>query len=173
MKDKNLSLPIALISIAIPAVVVCLFTSPHRHAPLGMDIRILPLINAMLNSTTFLLLLGSYYAIRRGNRRMHQRLNLAAVTLSVLFLVSYVIYHYLSPQAYFGGQGWIRPVYFTILISHIVLSAVIVPLVLVTLIRALKGHFVRHKAIARYTWPIWLYVTASGVVVYLMMAPYY
>ena len=173
MKDKNLRLPIILISVAIPAVVVCLFAIPHRHTPLGADIRLLPLLNAVLNSTTFLLLLGSYLAIRMGNRRIHRRLNLIAVGLSVLFLLSYVTYHYLSPQAYYGGHGWIRPVYFVILITHIVLSAVIVPLVLITLVRGLKGNFARHRAIARYTWPLWLYVTLSGVVVYLMMAPYY
>lgn len=173
MQNKNLTWPVILISIAIPVGIVLLFRVPHSGAPVGFDLKVLPLVEAMLNFTTFVLLLASLYFIRRGNRRAHKACNLTAVALSVLFLVVYVTFHYLSPQAHYGGEGPVRYVYFFLLITHIILSAVIVPLVLVTLIRALKGNFARHKKIARITWPLWVYVTLSGVIVYVMMAPYY
>lgn len=173
MRNKNLSWPVVLISIAIPLGIVLLFMVPHSAVPVGFDIKVLPLVEALLNFTTFILLLGSLYFIRRGNRHAHKVCNLTAVALSVLFLLVYVSFHYLSPQAHYGGEGFIRYVYFFLLITHIVLSAVIVPLVLVTLIRALKGNFARHKKIARITWPLWVYVTLTGVIVYIMMAPYY
>lgn len=173
MRNKSLSWPVVLISIAIPLGIVLLFLVPHSAVPVGFDIKVLPLVEALLNFTTFILLLASLYFIRRGNRRAHKICNLTAVALSVLFLLVYVSFHYLSPQAHYGGEGFIRYIYFFLLITHIVLSAVIVPLVLVTLIRALKGHFARHKKIARITWPLWVYVTLTGVIVYIMMAPYY
>lgn len=173
MKEKNLSIPIAIISVAIPALIVCIFIAPRANVELGFNIKILPLAEAVLNATTFVLLLGSFYFIRHGKRQAHKVCNLTAVGLSVLFLITYLVYHALSEQAHYGGRGFIRGVYFFLLITHIILSAVIVPLVLITLVRALKGNFPRHKKIARITWPLWLYVTFSGVVVYLMMAPYY
>lgn len=173
MRNKNLSWPVVLISIAIPLGIVLLFLVPHSAVPVSFDIKVLPLVEALLNFTTFILLLGSLYFIRRGNRGAHKICNLTAVALSVLFLVVYLCFHYLSPQAHYGGEGFIRYVYFFLLITHILLSAVIVPLVLVTLIRALKGNFPRHKKIARITWPLWVYVTLTGVIVYIMMAPYY
>ncbi len=173
MKNRRENLPILLISVAIPLGVALLFVVPHPHVEPGFNLQALPLFHAILNSTTFFLLLASFYFIRRGRRRAHATCNLTAVGLSVIFLISYVTYHYLSPQAHYGGTGAWRAVYFFILITHILLSAVIVPLVLITLLRALRGNFPRHKKIARITWPLWLYVTLSGVVVYIMMAPYY
>ena len=140
---------------------------------LGFNVKVLPLAEAILNFATFILLLCSFYFIRRGQIRSHKRCNLAAVALSVLFLLCYLVFHFASEQAHYGGTGALRTIYFLILITHIVLSAVVVPLVLITLIRGLKGNYVRHKKIARYTWPLWLYVTLSGVIVYVMMAPYY
>lgn len=173
MKNKNLTIPIILISVVIPVGIALLFLIPHPNTPIGFNIKVLPLIEALLNFTTFILLLCSFYFIRHKNVKAHKMCNLTAVGLSVLFLIVYLTFHFLSPQYYFGGKGVIRYIYFPILISHIVLSAVIVPLVLITLIRALKGNFIRHKKIARITWPLWLWVTISGVIVYIMMAPYY
>lgn len=173
MKNKNLTLPVLLISIAIPVGIALLFLAPRPNIQTGFNLTILPLIEAMLNFTTFILLLCSFYFIKHDRIKAHKVCNLTAVCLSVLFLVVYLIFHALSEQAHYGGVGLVRTVYFVLLISHIILSAVIVPLVLITLIRALKGNFVQHKKIARYTWPVWLYVTLSGVIVYIMMAPYY
>lgn len=173
MQNKNLTWPVILISVAIPLGVVLLFFVPHSAVQVGFNINVLPLVEALLNFATFILLLASLYFIRRGNRKAHKACNLTAVVLSVLFLVVYLSFHYLSPQAHYGGEGPVRYLYFFLLITHIILSAVIVPLVLVTLIRALRGHFARHKKIARITWPLWVYVTLSGVIVYIMMAPYY
>lgn len=173
MKNKNLTVPVILISVFIPVGIAILFLVPHPHVKIGFNIRVLPLAEALLNFMTFVLLLCSFYFIRHKNIRAHRACNLTAIGLSALFLMVYLTFHYLSPQYYFGGRGFIRYIYFPILISHIVLSAVIVPLVLITLIRALKGNFIKHKKIARYTWPLWLWVTVSGVIVYVMMAPYY
>lgn len=173
MKNKNLVLPLILISVAIPLGIVLLFMAPRANIQVGFNLNILPLIEALLNFSTFILLLCSFYFIKKGLVRAHKTCNLIAVGLSVLFLIVYLVFHALSEQAYYGGTGMARVIYFILLISHIILSAVIVPLVLITLYRALKGDFIRHKKIARYTWPVWLYVTISGVIVYVMMAPYY
>lgn len=129
----------------------------------------LPTLNALLNGTSALLLLAGYYRIRRGNREGHRRFMIAGLIVSSLFLVSYLTYHAHAGSVRFHGQGWIRPVYFAILLSHTLLAAVIVPLVLITLVRALRDDFGRHRAIARWTFPIWLYVSVTGVIVYLML----
>lgn len=171
--DRKFTLPIVLISIVIPLGIASLFFVPHGSMELGFNVKILPLIEAILNFTTFVFLLCSLYFIKRKKIAAHKTCNLIAVGLSVLFLICYLIFHFASEQAHYGGTGPVRYVYFFILITHIILSAVVVPLVLITLIRGLKGDYVRHKKIARYTWPLWVYVTLSGVIVYIMMAPYY
>jgi uncharacterized membrane protein YozB (DUF420 family) len=129
----------------------------------------LPAVNATLNSASALLLAAGYLFIRRGAVAAHRRCMLAALTASSLFLTSYLIYHYNVGSVPFAGRGWIRGVYFTILISHTILAVVIVPLVLITLTRALKANFLRHRAIARWTLPLWFYVSVTGVVVYWML----
>jgi uncharacterized membrane protein YozB (DUF420 family) len=129
----------------------------------------LPAVNATLNSASALLLAAGYLFIRRGAVAAHRRCMLAALTASALFLTSYLIYHYNVGSVPFAGRGWIRGVYFTILISHTILAVVIVPLVLITLTRALKANFLRHRAIARWTLPLWFYVSVTGVVVYWML----
>ena len=125
-------------------------------------------LNSVLNATAAVLLLAGFYCIRRRLVRAHRALMLSAFVVSAIFFLSYTIYHYHVGDVRFQGQGWIRPVYFTILVSHISLAAVIVPLVLLTLWRALNGKFHKHKRIALWTWPIWIYVSITGVVVYLM-----
>jgi uncharacterized membrane protein YozB (DUF420 family) len=129
----------------------------------------LPTLNAALNTLSAVFLCAGYFFIRRKNRSAHRRSMLAAVTCSILFLISYLVYHYQVGSIGFKGQGWIRPVYFTILITHTILAAAVVPLVLLTLVRALRERFDAHRRIARWTFPIWLYVSVTGVVIYLML----
>lgn len=129
----------------------------------------LPALNATLNGICALFLVAGFVAIRNQRVSLHRTCMLAAVTASALFLASYLYYHYQVGSVRFQGQGWSRPIYFSILISHTVLAAAIVPLVLVTLTRALRKRFARHKQIARWTLPIWLYVSVTGIVVYLLL----
>jgi uncharacterized membrane protein YozB (DUF420 family) len=134
-----------------------------------MSVSDLPALNAGLNATAGVLLFAGWLMIRGGRITAHRRCMLAAFTASSLFLVSYVVYHAQAGSRPFTGQGPARAVYFAILISHVVLAAAIVPLALVTLTRALRGDFVRHRRIARWTFPIWMYVSVTGVVIYWML----
>ncbi len=134
-----------------------------------IPVSYLPTVNAVLNSASALLLVAGYLFIRSKKVLAHKLCMLSAFTTSTLFLISYLSYHYQVGSVPFKGQGWIRTVYFTVLISHTILAVTIVPLVLVTLTRALKGSFDRHKRIARWTLPIWLYVSVTGVIVYWML----
>jgi uncharacterized membrane protein YozB (DUF420 family) len=129
----------------------------------------LPAINACLNAACTIFLLVGYTFIRNHKKRLHEICMLSAFSCSVIFLASYVYFHLHAGLIRFGGQGWIRPVYFTILITHTTLAIVIVPLVLITLTRALRERFARHRAIARWTFPLWLYVSITGVVVYWLL----
>lgn len=130
---------------------------------------ILPHLNASLNASSFLLLTAGYFFIRRGRVQAHRRCQLLALTASLLFLISYVIYHAHHGTTRFAGQGSVRPLYFTILTTHTVMAAVIVPFVIITIRRAFRGEFLRHRAIARWTLPMWMYVSITGVIVYLML----
>ncbi len=134
-----------------------------------MAFTVLPTVNAVLNATAAVLLAAGYRMIRRGRRQAHRRLMLAAFAVSALFLVSYLVYHYQVGSVRFRGTGPIRTVYFTLLISHTILAAAVPPLAVVTLWRALKERLEAHRRIARWTLPIWLYVSASGVAVYWML----
>jgi putative membrane protein len=187
MKEKNLTIPIVIISVAIPAAVAFILLVPGIKIDFGFNTHVLPLFHAILNSTTAILLLSSLYFIKSGQVKAHKTANLVAVVLSTLFLVSYVIYHSSNPSVKYGDinhdgilsdseklqAGALRYVYYFILSSHIILSGVIVPLVLFTLQRAFQGKFDRHRRLARITWPVWLYVAVTGVVVYLMISKYY
>jgi uncharacterized membrane protein YozB (DUF420 family) len=129
----------------------------------------LPALNAALNATSAILIASGIVLIKRGQRVGHKRAMIAAFITSSLFLVSYLYYHAHVGSVHFQGQGWSRPVYFTILLTHTVLAAVIVPFVLVTLTRGLRGRYDKHKRSARWTYPMWLYVSVTGVVIYLML----
>jgi putative membrane protein len=129
----------------------------------------LPALNALLNGGSAVLLLAGRRLIRRGQMQAHRLVMLAALCTSAAFLASYLYYHAHVGHVHFQGHGWSRPLYFSILISHTILAAVIVPLVVVTLSRALRARYVLHKAIARWTFPLWMYVSVTGVVVYLML----
>jgi uncharacterized membrane protein YozB (DUF420 family) len=134
-----------------------------------VSISDLPALNATLNGLSAVCLVSGYALIKRGERLMHQRCMIAALVLSSLFLVSYVVYHANAGSRPFPGQGIIRPIYFVILITHVVLAATVVPLALITATRGLRSQFERHVRIARWTFPIWLYVSVTGVVIYLML----
>ena len=134
-----------------------------------MTVHDLPLLNASLNATSAVLLTTGYVFIRRGQRERHRVCMLAALVMSVLFLTSYVVYHAQVGSVPFQGHGPVRVLYFAVLISHVVLAVVIVPLVVTTASRALTARFDRHRQIARWTLPLWLYVSVTGVVVYLML----
>jgi putative membrane protein len=160
---------IIVLSIVIPVAVAVLF----RVKIEGFDFRFLPAIYASINALTAALLVTAFYFIKQGKRLIHERIMMFCVGLSATFLVLYVLYHMTTPSTVYGGEGFFKYLYYFILISHIVLSVAITPLVLFTLSRALGGNFARHKALAKFTFPIWLYVAVSGVVVYLMISPYY
>jgi len=130
-------------------------------------------LNATLNATSAILLAGGYAAIRGGKREVHKRFMISAFVVSCAFLVSYLVYHYRVGHVAFQGQGIIRPIYFTLLISHTILAVVIVPLILITLRRAWLERFDQHRIIARWTLPLWFYVSVTGVVVYLMLYQFY
>jgi uncharacterized membrane protein YozB (DUF420 family) len=134
-----------------------------------MSVQDLPAVNALLNGIAGVLLIVGYSLIRAGRRDLHRKWMLAAFATSSLFLISYVTYHAQVGSVRFTRQGWVRPLYFTILITHVTLAAAVLPLALVTLTRGLKGRFVQHRAIARWTFPIWLYVSVTGVLVYVLL----
>lgn len=136
-------------------------------------IPFLPHLNAVLNTTSALLLLAGFRFIRLGRIQAHRNCQVTAVLTSTLFLISYLTYHYYHGATRFAGQGLVRPLYFTILITHTILAVVIVPLIVVTLYRAARGDFVRHRRLARWTLPLWLYVSVTGVIVYLMLYQIY
>lgn len=168
--EKKIKLWITVLSIAIPLVVAILF---GYKIPNADPLTFLPPIYASINGVTAFLLVMAVIAIKNGKRKLHQNTMTTCIVLSVLFLVMYVAYHMTSESTPFGGQGAIRYIYFFILLTHIVLSIVIIPLVLITYSKTYLGDFEAHKRWAKYTFPIWLYVAVTGVVVYLMISPYY
>lgn len=167
---KKFTVWIWILSIAIPLAVAVLFTV---KIPGVERLGFLPPIYASINAITAILLVLAVYQIRKGNRKTHERLMKTAIILSSLFLVLYVAYHMTSDSTKFGGEGMIKYVYYFILISHILLSISVIPFVLITYVRAISGQFYKHRKIARITYPLWLYVAVTGVIVYLMISPYY
>ena len=145
------------------------FNAAARYRSRLIEVTSLPAVNAALNSLSAVLLLTGFGFIRAGNQSAHRTSMLAACGCSTLFLISYLIYHFHVGSVPFKGQGLIRPVYFTILISHTILATAVVPLAMITLIRGLQENFVKHRRIARWTFPIWLYVSVTGVIVYWML----
>ncbi len=172
--EKKYNKWIVVLSVSIPLVVAALFGVNLRR--LGLDVEpltFLPPIYASINGLTAVLLLAALWAIRNKKIKLHEGLMKSAILCSVLFLIMYVAYHMTSDSTKFGGEGVVRYVYYFILITHIILSIVVIPLVLITYVRALTQRFDLHKKIARITFPIWLYVAISGVIVYIMISPYY
>lgn len=170
MTEKKHKSLIIFISIFLPVAVAALF---GIKIPNVEPLSFLPPIYASINGLTAILLVAAVMAIKKGNRTLHEKLMKTCIGLSILFLGMYIAYHMTSNSTPFGGEGVIRIVYFVVLISHILLSIVIIPLVLITYVRTLSEQFDQHKRIAKITFPLWLYVAVSGVVVYLMISPYY
>ena len=159
-----------ILSVAIPVVVAILFLI---KIPNVNSLTFLPPIYATINAITAIVLTLAYLAIKNKNILIHERLMKIAIGLSVIFLIMYVAYHMTSDPTRYGGSGILRTTYYFILISHILLSIGIIPLVLVTYVRAISNLFIEHKKIARYTFPIWMYIAVTGVIIYLMISPYY
>ena len=167
---KKAKRAINIVSVLIPIVVAVLF---GVRIPDVEPLSFLPPIYATINGVTAVLLIAALWAIKNGKRSLHNTLMNVAIACSLAFLVMYVAYHMTSDSTPYGGEGIMRGVYFFILISHIVLSIVVIPFVLHTYLRGFLGAYQEHKKLARYTFPIWLYVAVTGVVVYLMISPYY
>ena len=166
---------IGTLSVVVPIAVAVLFYM-QRTGGSGfnnLDVRVLPHLNAVINSTTAFVLLIGYYFIKKGKQKEHRAAMLTAFTLSSIFLISYVIYHYIGKHTLYGGDGFLKVFYLLILFSHIVLSVVVVPLVLLSIYYGLTRQNQKHKKLAKWTFPVWLYVSVSGVLVYLMISPYY
>lgn len=160
---------IIVLSIAIPVVVAILF-----GVKINLQLPVfLPPIYATINALTAVILLTAVWAIKNKKVKLHENLMKTAIAFSLLFLVMYVLYHMTSESTKYGGEGFLKTVYFIILISHILLSIIVIPFVLLTYVKAITNNIAQHKKIAKYTFPLWLYVTISGVLVYLMISPYY
>ncbi|WP_297702876.1 DUF420 domain-containing protein [uncultured Eudoraea sp.] len=170
VKERKFNKIITIISILVPLVVAVLF---GVKIPNSEPLEFLPPIYASINGLTAVLLIYAVWAIKNGNRVLHQNIMSACIILSILFLLMYIAYHMTADSTSYGGVGVIKYVYYFILISHIILSIVIIPLVLKTYARAYLKDFERHRQLARITFPIWLYVAVTGVIVYLMISPYY
>ncbi|WP_395043000.1 DUF420 domain-containing protein [Flavobacterium sp.] len=186
--EKKFNTPILIVSLLIPSVVVILFSIKLKDLGIIVEpLSFLPPIYASINGLTALILIVAVLAIKNGKRKLHQQLMTTAIACSVVFLIMYVAYHMTSDSVKFGDTnfngvleasekalvGATRYLYYFILISHILLSVIVIPLVLYTYVLALSQEFDRHKTLARITFPIWLYVAVTGVVVYLMISPYY
>ncbi|WP_018618781.1 DUF420 domain-containing protein [Spirosoma luteum] len=172
VKEQKANRIINILALAIP-IAVAVLLGIRQKVDLGSWTTYLPHINGVLNSVTSLLLLTGFYFIRQKNVEAHKRTMLMAFILGSLFLVSYVLYHLTNESTVYGGQGWIRPVYYFLLVSHIVLSVVVVWFVLRAVYLAMSGQIARHKQTVKYAFPIWLYVSTTGVIVYLMIKPFY
>ncbi|MEL6810432.1 MAG: DUF420 domain-containing protein [Bacteroidota bacterium] len=170
VSTKKYNLWIWILSIAVPVVVALLFSV---KIPGVERMGFLPPIYASINGLTAILLIVAVVQIKKGNRKLHERIMKLCIVLSALFLIMYVAYHMTSDSTSYGGEGLLRYVYLFILLTHILLSIGVIPFVLVTYVRALTGNYEKHKKIAKITFPIWLYVAITGVIVYLMISPYY
>jgi putative membrane protein len=170
--DKQARLLILTVSFVVFAAVVFLskFT---LQVDLGFNVHVFALVNAVINSMVSVLLVWALIAVKGKNYELHKKLMMGAMVLSVLFLVSYICHHLLAGETKFGGTGTMKGIYYFILLTHIPLAAIILPFILFTAYRGLTGEFANHKKLAKYTWPLWLYVSITGVLVYLFISPYY
>lgn len=172
--EKKYNIWIIILSVAIPVVVAILFRVKLKDFGFNVEpLSFLPPIYAAINGLTAVVLVTAVWAVRNGRQKLHENLMRFAICLSVAFLAMYVAYHMSADSTSYGGEGILKAVYIFILITHILLSIIIIPFVLITYVRAIAGSFERHRKIARITYPLWLYVAVTGVVVYLMISPYY
>jgi putative membrane protein len=171
--DTAYLIAIGILSVVIPVVVAMLFYIPQAGSLGNIDVSFLPHLNAALNSGTAICLIAGYLFIKNKKQRYHITAMITAFALSSIFLISYVIYHYQGTHTTFPGTGLIKAIYFFILITHIILAAIVVPFVLLAIYFGISKQNERHKRVVKYTFPIWLYVAITGVLVYLMISPYY
>ena len=172
MSDRNIFRGILVLSAVVFLLVVFLYNLPQAdHVP--PFVKILPRLNAIINGTCTILLLISFYCIKKRKIELHKKLNILTFVLSSVFLLSYVTFHSFGIETKFPAGNPVRPLYLFILLSHILLAAIVLPLVLLSFHRGLKGQVEKHRRLTRWSFPIWLYVTFTGVVVYLMISPYY
>lgn len=173
-EEKKYNKWIVVLSVIIPLAVAALFGIKLKDFGIDVDpLTFLPPIYAAINAVTAIVLVYAVISIKKGQHQQHENLMKFAITLSVLFLVMYVAYHMTSDSTKFGGEGAIKYIYYFILITHIVLSVAVIPFVLITYVRAITNNIERHKKIAKITFPLWLYVAVTGVIVYIMISPYY
>ena len=158
---------------AVVFLAVAVLSRVQVPAPDGLDIHLFAKLNAVINSCVCLLLLAGLWSAKAGKWLVHRRIMTTAMVLSAAFLVSYILHHLFAGDTKFGGQGWIRPVYYFILITHIFLAAGSLPFILTTAYRGLSGRYPEHARMAKKVWPVWFYVSLSGVIVYFMISPYY
>ncbi|MCG3165464.1 MAG: hypothetical protein POELPBGB_01227 [Bacteroidia bacterium] len=172
MSDKTIFKIIIALSVVVFSVVVVLYNLPKAET-IPAFVKYLPTLNACINATCTVLLLVSYYCIRTKKVELHKKLNIATFVLSSLFLVSYILFHSFGIETKFPAENVMRPLYLFILLTHILLAAVVLPLVLISFYFGLTNQIARHRKLTRFSFPIWLYVTSTGVLVYLMISPYY
>lgn len=170
--DKQASILIILFSVVVFVAVVFL-SKIKLELELPFNVHVFAKLNAFINSAVSFLLLVGLLSVKRGRYSLHKKVMITSMVLSLLFLVSYICHHLLSDSTVFGGEGAIKYVYYFILITHIILAAIILPFILFTSYRALVAEWPAHKKLARITWPIWFYVSVTGVIVYLLISPYY
>ena len=172
-KNDKLARQLIFVVSAVVFIAVVLLSRIKLEADLGFDVHVFATLNAVLNSMVSVLLVAALVAVKQLKFVLHRTLMFSAMILSVLFLVSYIAHHLLSDSTPYGGEGTIRFIYYFILITHIFLAAVILPFILFTAYRGLTAEWPMHRKLAKITWPIWFYVSVTGVVVYLMISPYY
>jgi len=170
--DKKANILIITFSLIVFAAVVVL-SRVKLEVDLGFDVHIFALINAMINSCVAVLLVAALWAVKTKRYEVHKKLMLTAMVLSMLFLVSYICHHLFAGDTKFGGEGTAKIIYYIILFTHIPLAGIILPFILYSAYRALTGDWLKHKRLARITWPVWFYVAVTGVLVYWMISPYY
>lgn len=170
--DKRANVLIILFSLIVFVAVVFL-SRVKLEVQLPFDVHVFAKLNAIINTAVSILLLAGLIAVKQGKYLLHKKVMIGAMILSILFLVSYILHHLLSESTSYGGDGAMKAVYYFILISHIILAGIIMPFVLYTAYRALVAEWPRHKKLAKITWPVWFYVSVTGVIVYLMISPYY
>jgi putative membrane protein len=170
---KNQKIIIGLISFIAVVLVLLSIYAPDFHVEDRSAYMFLPKLNATLNGLSFIALIISYISIKKGHKKYHVLFIFIALLLTLFFLVSYLFYHFISPPTAFGGTGYIKVIYLVILLTHVFLAAAIVPLIMITILYAIQKDYTRHKKIAKWTLPLWLYVGFTGVIIYLMNSAYY
>lgn len=171
--NKSLNLGVWIITAVLVGIVAVLFFMPGYEGEVPFDVTILPMMNAIFNFSSFCFLVAALVAIKKRNIARHRSFIVAAFVSTSFFLMSYVTYHYLTESTSYGGPGWLKVIYLFILLTHVLLAIVNVPLALLSITLGFTNNVERHRKIARWTMPIWMYVSITGVIVYLMISPYY